>query len=211
VIGLIGATLAVFSTYGIWFQYSGYTLNGIQLDYLLYENFSYNIYVRVVYVVPVFVFVGVILTLVKPYEHLIVRGLNALSLSIATLTALFPILRILGVQHFSIDTLEHFQYGFWVLVASVGLLFYSWVISLSEVNRSLSKFEILRVRIKVLLSEVKSEIEIPIFAKKCGINEKLLIDIWNRFKDEEFKDFIISNGKIVNRQWLKEILREKLM
>jgi hypothetical protein len=211
VIGSVGAALAIISVYGVWFQYSGYALTGIQLDDLFYENFSYNIYVRVVYVVPIFVFAGVILTLSEPYEQLIVRSLNALLIFTAMLTALFPLLRILSVQHFSINTLGYFQYGFWVLIVSVSLLFYSWVISLFEVNRSISKFEIIRVRIKAFLSEVKSEMEIPVFAEKCGINEKLLIDVWNRFKDEEFKDFIISKGKIVNRQWLREILREKLM
>lgn len=108
------------------------------------------------------------------------------------------------------ETLWDFQYGFWILVASSCLLFSSWIISLLEVNKSLSKFEILRAKIKVLLNEVKSEIDVPVFAKRCGVSEKLLIDAWNKFKDEDFEDFIISKGKIISRTWLREKIKEKI-
>jgi hypothetical protein len=211
VIGLVGAALAVISVYCIWFQYSDYALTGIQLDNLLSENFSYNIYVSVIYIPPILVLIGMILTLYKPHEQLTARSINSFLLFIAMLTTLFPPLRILSIQHISINTIRYFQYGFWILITSVGLLFYSWIISLFEVNRSLSKFELIYARIKASLNEVNNVMEIPTFARKCGISEKSLIDVWNRFKDKnEFKNFIISNDKIVNKQWLKKVLREEL-
>jgi hypothetical protein len=37
------------------------------------------------------------------------------------------------------------------------------------------------------------------------------MDVWDRFKDKEFKDFFVTNGKIINKQWLRETLKEKLM
>jgi hypothetical protein len=203
--------LAVVSIYGVWFQFSSYALTGIQLDESLRESFSYSLFVSVVYLCPVFVITGIIFTIVKPYEQLVVRSFNALLLFIAMLIGSIPLLRVFGSQPFSMDSFGYFQYGFWVLVASVGLLCCSWLSGLSEIRKIRGKLELVRDQIKSHLREVESETDILVFAKKCGINENLLTDAWGRFGNKEFKGFIISNNKIMNRRWLRKNLEERLM
>jgi hypothetical protein len=203
--------LAVASIYCVWFQFSSYALTGFQLDESLRESFSYSLFVGVVYFCPVFVVAGMVFVLVKPYDQLIVRSFNASLLFVAMLVASVPLLRLFDSQSFSLDSLRYFQYGFWVFVGSVCLLFCSWVAGLSEIMKIRGKFELLRDRIKGFLSGVASEIEVSVFAKKCGMNEKLLMDVWQKFKDKEFKDFFVINGRIINKQWLRETLKERLM
>jgi len=211
IIGLVGAVLAVVSIYGIWFQFSSYALTGIQLDESLRGSFSYSLFVSVVYLCPVFVITGMVFTMVKPYVQLVVRSFNALLLFLATLIASIPVMRVFSAQAFSVDSFGYFQYGFWVLVASIGLLCCSWLMSLSEIRKIRGKFELIRDQIKSFLSEVESEIEILVFTKKCGVNEKLLMEVWDRFKDKEFGNFVISHGKIVNKRWVRKKLKERLM
>ncbi|MEM3765823.1 MAG: hypothetical protein QXU46_02205 [Candidatus Bathyarchaeia archaeon] len=211
VIGLVGAVLAVVSIYCVWFQFSGYALTGVQLDESFHESFSYSLFVGAVYFCLVFVVAGMVFVMVKPYEQLVVRGLNAAFLFVALLVASVPLFRLFDSQSFSLDSLKYFQYGFWVFVGSVGLLFCSWAVSLSEIWKIHGKFELLRDKIKGFLNEVASEIEVSVFAKKCGVSEKLLMDVWEKFKDKEFKDFFVTNGKIVSKQWLRETLKERLM
>jgi hypothetical protein len=211
IIGIVGAFLAVVSIYAVWFEFSGYALTGIQLDESLREGFSYSLFVSLVYLCPILVVAGVVFTKVKPYEQLIVRSLNAFLLFVATMVACIPLLRIFGSQPFSVDSFGYLQYGFWVLVVSVGLLCCSWLMGLLEIRKIRGKFELVRDQIKGFLSEVESELEILVFTKKCGVNEKLLMAVWERFKDKEFKDFFISNGKIVNKRWLRKTLKERLM
>lgn len=40
IIGIIGGILAVVSIYAVWFEFTGYSLTGIQLDESLREGFS---------------------------------------------------------------------------------------------------------------------------------------------------------------------------
>jgi hypothetical protein len=210
-VGLVGTILAIISLYCVWFQFSGYALTGFQLDESLCKSFSYSLFVGIVCFCPFFVVAGMVFVLVRPYEQLIARSFNAVLLFVALLVASVPLFRLFDSQSFSLDSLKYFQYGFWLFVGSVSLLFCSWLIGLSEIMRIRGKFELLRDQIKGFLSGVNSEIEVSVFAKKCGVNEKLLMDVWDRFKDKEFKDFFVTNGKIINKQWLRETLKEKLM
>jgi hypothetical protein len=211
IIGIVGAILAVVSIYAVWFEFSGYALTGIQLDESLREGFSYSLFVSVVYLCPILVVTGVVFTKVKPYEQLIVRSFNAFLLFVAMMVASIPLLRMFGSQPFSVDSFEYLQYGFWVLVVSVGLLCCSWLMSLSEIRKIRGKFELVRDQIRSFLHEVESETEILVFVKKCGVNEKSLMEVWGRCKDKEFKDFFVSDGKIVNKRWLRKKLEERLM
>jgi len=211
VIGIVGAFLAVVSIYCVWFQFSSYALTGIQVNESLSESFSYSLFVSVVYICPVFVVAGIVFAVAKPGEQLIVRSSNAFLLFIAAVAASVPILRCFGSQTFSVDIFAHLQYGFWILGGSVGLLCCAWLMSLSEIGKIRGKFERIRDQIRIFLREVESEIDISVLAKKCGVNEKLLLEAINRLGDKVCKDFLIADGKIVNKLWLSKKLEERLI
>lgn len=209
IIGVIGAGLAVVSIYGLWFQFSDYNLTGVQMDEFLRESFSFDLFTSAIYICPILAAVGIALVLVKPYEQLSTRCINAFLLFIATVVASVPVIRILTVQQATLESLRYFQYGFWLLVLSIFLLLASWISSLSEIRRAIGKYELVGARISRLLHEIASEIEISALAKKCQVSQKLLGEVLNKSK-ESLRDFIVSENKIVNKRWFRKKLEEKL-
>ena len=209
IVGVIGAALAVVSIYCLWFQFSDYALTGVQIEAFLHASFAYDLFTWAVYSCPILATSGLALMLVKPYDQLITRCANALLLFTITMITLIPVTRVLAVQQVTLESLQYYQYGFWLLIISAVLLLISWVASLSEIRRAIGKYELVGGHVRSFLHEMTSEIEISTLAKKCKVSQKLLREVMDRHK-KDLRDYVVSKNKIVSKRWLRKKLKEKL-